>query len=57
VASDGRGGARLLADLAEATVLEQAFSAALAPSRQRAGGHFASGVATSTAAQVSWAIG
>jgi hypothetical protein len=47
----------LLADLAEATVLEQAFSAALAPSRQRAGGHFASGVATSTAAQVSRAIG
>jgi hypothetical protein len=44
VSSDGRGvvghaGARLLADLAEATGLEAAFSAALAPSRQRSGGH------------------
>ncbi|MBS2548421.1 transposase [Catenulispora sp. NL8] len=44
MASDGRGvvghaGARLLADLAEATGLEQAFSAVLAPSRQRSGGH------------------
>ncbi|GAA2042775.1 IS1380-like element ISMsm3 family transposase [Catenulispora yoronensis] len=44
VGTDGRGvvahaGARLLADLAEATGLEQAFSAALAPSRQRSGAH------------------
>jgi len=44
VTSDGRGvvahaGARLLADLAEATGLTGAFSDALAPSRQRRGGH------------------
>jgi hypothetical protein len=32
-------GARLLADLAEVTGLTGAFSEALAPSRQRAGGH------------------
>ncbi|WP_194927878.1 IS1380 family transposase [Catenulispora pinisilvae] len=44
VTTDGKGvvghaGARLLADLAEATSLEQAFSEALAPSRTRGGGH------------------
>lgn len=44
VSTDGKGvvahaGARLLADLAEATGLEQAYSAALAPSRVRGGGH------------------
>ena len=44
VSTDGKGvvahaGARLLADLAEITGLEQAFSAALAPSRVRGGGH------------------
>jgi hypothetical protein len=35
----GHAGARLLADLAEVTGLEQAFSEALAPMRQRDGGH------------------
>ena len=35
----GHAGARLLADLAEATGLIGTFSEALAPSRQRAGGH------------------
>lgn len=44
VSSDGRGvvghtGARLLADLAEATGLEAELSQALSPSRRRAGGH------------------
>ena len=44
VTTDGKGvvghaGARLLADLAEATGLIGTFSEALAPSRQRAGGH------------------
>ena len=44
VTCDGRGvvahaGARLLADLAEATGLQAGFSQALAPSRQREGGH------------------
>jgi flavin-binding protein dodecin len=44
VSSDGRGvvghaGARLLADLAEATGLEAAFLDALAPTRRRRGGH------------------
>ena len=44
VSTDGKGvvahaGARLLADLAEVTGLEQAFSAPLAPSRVRGGGH------------------
>ena len=44
VSPDGHGvvahaGARLLADLAEATGLEAGFGAALAPSRQRTGGH------------------
>lgn len=44
VTTDGTGvvshtGARLLADLAEATGLERALSTALAPMRQRNGGH------------------
>ena len=44
MATDGKGvvghaGARLLADLAEATGLTGAFSNALSPSRQRSGGH------------------
>ena len=44
VSSDGRGvvghaGSRLLADLAQATGLEAAFVDALAPLRQRSGGH------------------
>jgi hypothetical protein len=54
VITDGKGvvghaGARLLADVAEATGLTAAFSQALAPSRQRAGGHDPGRVATDLA--------
>lgn len=50
VTADGTGvvshaGARLLTDLAEATGLERALSAALAPMRQRDVGHYPSRVA------------